>query len=269
MTPEIVGARIVEQREVARATWWLVVEIDAPEAPEVPEGFGPGHVVALYVPDPEGKWIRHPYTVSWSEGRRLAFLYRVIRGGRTTPFMSLMGAGETVRLGGRFGLPISALVPDDAPAVVCVSTGSGIGPLHGYAREALAAAHGTPGAGRPITLLAGFREAVDIPQGPALDALAASHPRFTWHPTLTRPAPGWTGRAGRVSAHLGSVATADAHWHLVGNGAMVIDVRAGLLGAGVAPERITTETYFNRGTSPDPRVVEAIVAGIGKVRGGG
>jgi NAD(P)H-flavin reductase len=272
MIREIVGARIVEHREVARATRWLVVELDAPEvedqsaeateadeAPEAPLSFAPGHVVALYAPDPEGKWIRHPYTVSWSEGRRLAILYRVIRGGRTTPFMSLMAEGETLRLGGRFGFPISALVPDDAPAVVCVSTGSGVGPLHGYAAEALAA-----GSDRPITLLAGFREAVDVAQGPALDALAARHAQFSWHPTLTRPGPGWDGWVGRVSAHVGAVATAGAHWHLVGNGAMVTDVRAGLLGAGVAIERITTETYHNRGTSPDPTAVARIVAELGR-----
>lgn len=261
---QIVGARIVEHREVARATRWLVVETEAEaesEGPAVEAGdaTGPGHVVVLYVPDPEGKWIRHPYTVSWSEGRRLAFLYRVIRGGRTTPCMSLMGKGETLRLGGRFGLPISALIPAASPAVVCVSTGSGVGPIHGYVREALLG--GAGGVRRPIVLLAGFREAADIAQGLALDALAERHPDFTWHPTLTRPAPAWAGRVGRVTAHIGSVSVAGAYWHLVGNGAMVTDVRAGLLGAGVALSRISTETYFNRGTSPDLAVVDAIVAG--------
>jgi len=257
---EIIGARIVENREVARATNWLVIETD--EAPAAP--YLPGHIVALYVPSPGGKWVRHPYTVSWAEDRRIGVLYRVIRGGRTSPFMATLPPGETVRLGGLFGAPVAALVPSEASAVVGVCTGSGVGPLRGYAAGAL------PQEARPIFLLAGFRDAVDIALARELDTLAAAHPRFTWRAALSRPDPhALSGRAlaGRVTAHVGTlralgVPPLDAHWHLVGNGAMVIDLRAGLLAGGVPRERVTFETYHNRGTTPDPAVVDAVAAAL-------
>ncbi len=254
---EIAGARIVENREVARGTRWLVVE---PEEP-VAEVYAPGHIVAVYVPDPTGRWVRHPYSVSWADGARIGVLYRVIPGGRTTPFLATMRPGEILRLGGRFGEPVARLV-GDAAALVGVSTGTGLGPLQGYARLA----------DRPVSLLAGFRERTDVPLAAELDALAAATPTFTWRPTLTRPDPAWTGLRGRVGAHLRAALDdvrargADAravHWHLVGNGAMVTDVRAGLLAAGVEPARVTTETYHNRGTAVDPAVEARIGAALG------
>ncbi|MDP2314124.1 MAG: FAD-dependent oxidoreductase [Pseudomonadota bacterium] len=250
---EIAGARIVENVAVARGTRWLVLETD--EDPE--QAYAPGHIVALYAPNPAGKWVRHPYTVSWAEGRRLGILYRVIHGGRTTPFMELMGPGETLRIGGRFGEPIAALVEPAASRVIGVTTGTGIGPLHGYATRALA-----EGERRPIALIAGFREEADIPLRASLDALAAAHPGFTWRPTLSRPAPDWTGGVGRVTDALASVATAGAHWHLVGNGGMVTDVHAALLAVGVLPTAITTEAYHNRGTTADAAVVDALAQAL-------
>ena len=96
---EIAGAQIVENREVARGTSWLVIEAED----ELPDVYGPGNIVLVYVPDPTGKWVRHPYTVTHAEGRRLGILYRIVPGGRTSPFMAMMRPGETLRIGGRFG----------------------------------------------------------------------------------------------------------------------------------------------------------------------
>jgi ferredoxin-NADP reductase len=259
---EILGARIVENREVARATRWLVIETDEP--PEM--AYVPGHIVALYVPSPGEKWVRHPYTVSWAEGARIGVLYRVVRGGRTSPFMATMTAGDTLRLGGRFGEAVSTLVDPEAAAIVGVSTGSGVGPLHGFAARAL------PNDPRPITLLAGFRDAADAALVPELDALAAAHPHFSWRAALSRPDAGaLAGRAlaGRVTAHVGTlralgVSPLSTHWHLIGNGAMAIDLRAGLLAGGVSRERVTFETYHNRGTSPDLAVVAAIAEALAR-----
>lgn len=249
---KIAGARIVEHREVARATQWLVLEPEEPLA----ELHAPGDVVAVYVPAVGGRWVRHPYTASSAEDGRLGILYRVIRGGRTTPTMAVMTPGETLRLGGRFGASIGRLV-GEAPALVGLSTGTGVGPLLGWARAA----------DRHAVLLTGFREPADIPFADALAAL----PHTTWLPTLSAPDPGWTGLVGHVTAHLSAAAAAlrqagvdprAAHWHLVGNGAMVVDARAGLVAAGIAHDRVTMETYHNRGTEPDPAVVTGIVAAL-------
>ena len=124
---EIIGVRIVENREVAHATRWLTLEGDLPYELE------PGHIVVVYVPDLAHNWVRHPYTVSWASPGRFSILYRVVRGGRTTEGMAAMGVGDTLRLGSRHGEPVRRLV-GDAPRLVGVSTGVGIGPLLGYAR---------------------------------------------------------------------------------------------------------------------------------------
>jgi ferredoxin-NADP reductase len=214
-------------------------------------------VLALYVADLDGKWLRHPYTVSWAEGARVGILFRVIPSGRGTPTMAALRPGETVRFGGQFGAPVAALVPDDVAEMVGVSTGTGVGPLHGFAAAALAA-----GFDRPITLHTGFRTEADIPLRRELEALAARHPRLTWLPTLTAPGAGWAGLTGRVTATLPPRAPRNAHFHLVGNGAMVAELRGGLLAAGVPTERVTMEVYFNRVPSPDQGTVAAIGAAI-------
>ena len=66
-----------------------------------------------------------------------------------------------------------------------------------------------------------------------------------------------------VPGLLGEV-TAATHFHLVGNGQVVVDVREGLLAAGVAEERITTEKYFNGKATADEDVV-AFIAGALKL----
>jgi ferredoxin-NADP reductase len=250
---EIAGARVVESREVARATWWLLLEADE----DLPEPHAPGDVVAVYVADLSGRWVRHPYTVCFADATRIGLLVRVIRHGRISPALAALHPGDTLRLGGRFGEPIARLV-GDAPALVGISTGTGVGPLAGWARAA----------DRPAVLLAGFREAVDIPFAEELGAL----PNISWLPTLSRPGAGWTGRAGRVGAHIDAAVAAlraagveprRAHWHLVGNGAMVTDVRHGLFSAGLDHGRVTTETYHNRGTAADAAVAAAVARALG------
>lgn len=229
---EILGVRIVENREVARATRWITLE------GELPYELEPGHIVVVYVPDLAHNWVRHPYTVSWAEPGRFSILYRVVRHGRTTPTMAEMGPGDTLRLGSRHGEPVRRLV-GDAPRLVGVSTGVGVGPLAGYVRTRPE---------RAITLVSGFREEADMVPVQGVD----------WRPTLTRPGPAWTGRVGRVDQHLAGLDTPETHWHLVGNGAMIVSVRAGLLGAGVPLSRLTIEVYFDKGAAPDPEVVARI-----------
>jgi NAD(P)H-flavin reductase len=247
---EIQGARVVENREVARGTRWLVFESEGEPA----EAYGPGNVLAFYVADLDGKWIRHPYTVSWAEGRRVGLLYRVILAGRATRVMAELRPGEVVRFGGRYGEPIRTIVTPDARAVIGVSTGTGIGPLRGFVREALAT-----GYDRPITLYTGFRTVADIPYADELRALEAPG-RFAWVPSLTEPSPGWTGLTGRVTTTVPARVDRDAHFHLVGNGAMVAELRAGLLAGGIPAHRVTQEVYFNRVPSPDRATVERIAA---------
>ena len=67
-------------------------------------------------------------------------IYRVIPSGRKTPFMEQLAAGDTVRFGGRFGVPVDEGIAPECDRVVGIATGAGIGPLVGFAETALARA---------------------------------------------------------------------------------------------------------------------------------
>ena len=136
-------------------------------------------------------------------------VYRVIPSGRKTPFMEQLAAGDTVRFGGRFGVPVDEGIAPECDRVVGVATGTGIGPLVGFAEAALAregcgcnhlyltcpACAGShpiltvPGEDGPrVELYCGFRDLADVAMGSACDKLVAAHPdRFSWRPIVSKP----------------------------------------------------------------------------------
>ena len=123
-----------------------------------------------------------------------------------------------------------------------VSTGTGVGPIWGYAERALAG-----GLKLPLTVVAGFRELQDACLQDELTALAAAYPNFSWHFTLSKPAPGWKGLHGHVTDALPSLLgpVKHLHFHLVGNGEMVVELYHILMRVGLKDERVTSEIYFN------------------------
>jgi len=248
------AAEVLENREVGRGC--RLLRVGVPDA--LPFPFEPGHVVVL-----RHAAHKHPYTVSLADParRELGFLFRVIPQGRLTPTLEAAAPGLRVELSGLHHQPVRELVAPGARGFVGLSTGSGIGPLWGFAEQALAA-----GFQRPITLFAGFREAEDICLAPELDALQARHPGFRWHPTLTSPAPAWTGLRGQVGESAPPLIPdpASQHFHLVGNGAMLAEWKAALALAGVPPEQVSTEVFFNFNAKAAEDVVQAIA---GRFRG--
>lgn len=242
-------AEVVGGRDVARGT--RMVTLRLPD--DLPFPFLPGHVVAL-----RDLGFRHAYTVCRAHpgDRLLDLVFRVIPGGRLTPHLASAPPGHVVEVSGLHHRPVEEEVCPAAEAVVGLSTGSGVGPLWGFAERALAR-----GFARPITLVTGFREEADIGLGPELEALQARHGGFRWHPALTRPSAGWRGAAGRV----GEVAPArvgdprSSHFHLVGNGRMVADLKAVLRAVGVPAEQVSAETFFNHNAEADPGAVEALI----------
>jgi NAD(P)H-flavin reductase len=245
-------ARVVENHLIARGTCWLSLRIED----EWPLPYRAGTITSVLL-EVGGRRLRHPYTVSAvdPENREIALLFRVIQGGAMTPVLSQLGAGNLVAIAGAFSTPIATMIRPEATSVVGISTGSGVGPLAGFAREALL----DPAWTRPITLLTGFRAESDVPLAPQLEAMEED-PRFVWQLCLSQGSKAWEGPRDRVSAVLPSAVKqlAGAHVHLVGNGAMVNEVRAGLLKAGFPTEFVTSETYFNRTVAPDPQVVQRL-----------
>ena len=248
------NAFVLENKALGRGNRWLKLQFKPGENLD----HEPGSVVGLSIRHGQGL-LRHAYTVSRADpaARTLEFLYRVIPDGRMTPHLAQAGPGAEVLLSGRGGHPIRGEVATDPEGIVLVSTGTGIGPLYGYSQRALAA-----GLTLPLRLFAGFREEADACLQDELAALAAAHPNFSWQFSLSRPGPDWKGLRGRVSesmpALLGPVR--NLHFHLVGNGTMVVELYHALLAVGLKDERVTSEVYFNYTDEIDGDKVDAIAA---------
>lgn len=245
-------AEVVANRAVARGTQLTTLRL--PD--DLPFPFEPGHVVALRLETPTGLH-RHPYTVCGGEvaRRELTFVYRVIPEGRLTPTFATLRSGAGVELSGLHHTPIREEVDPGAGEILGLATSSGLGPLWGYAAKALA-----EGESRPIHLVVGVREVVDLPLRAELDALAAAHPTFRWTPVVSGADPGWTGLRGRITDHLPELLPRPAatHVHLVGNMALVRTVEAALLEAGLPPRRVSKEGFFNWNAQADPAEVSRL-----------
>ena len=251
-------ASIVSNEKVGRASMLLTVKAEDGE----PVDYQAGHVLALEIQDRdsepgEEKWMAAPYTVTRSsaEARTFDVLYRVV--GKKSEIYQASKPGDSLRFGGKYKVPIlEGIEREGLERVMGISTGVGVGPLIGFAEEALA----DPSFPQ-IHLFLGFREAKDVCCVAALRYLAEAHPeRFSWSVILS-------SIYGHVSAGpnlwMMSMKTADAkigstHYHMVGNGAMVNEWLEGLEKAGLPKERITHETYFNHKAEARQVEVEAI-----------
>jgi ferredoxin/flavodoxin---NADP+ reductase len=239
-------ATILENKPFGRGNRWLKVHIPGQSTLD----HEPGTVVGLSFRDGQDAF-RHAYTVSRAdpEERTLEFLYRVIPDGRMTPRMAALVPGSEMQVNGRGGHPISGEVDTDPEGIVLVSTGTGIGPLYGFCQRALAR-----NLGKPVRLFAGFRELQDSCLQEELGLLADEYPDFEWQFSLSKPEAGWKGLRGHVTESIaGSLGPVkNLHFHLVGNGNMVVELYEVLMAVGLKDERVTSEIYFNYLENPDP-----------------
>lgn len=86
------------------------------------------------------------------------------------------------------------------PPAWFVGTGTGVAPLRAMLQAELAGASGAEGP--PLGLLLGVRNESEILYRAEFEALAATHPRFSFHVTLSRPSPAWQGMTGYVQTQL-------------------------------------------------------------------
>jgi NAD(P)H-flavin reductase len=248
-------ARIVENRYIARGSMWLTVEA----SDNLPVDYEPGHVLGLGLQQEDGHHLRHAYTISRAEPqlRRFAHLYRVIPEGRLTPILAQLHPGDPISFIGPYHTPIRQEVQPDAERIVLIGTGTGIGPLFGYAEKTLG-----EGETRPLTLYVGFHEEADFCLSGELQDLERQYPNFEWHFTITHPSAGWHGLKGRVTESVPPLIEKDSlpkyHFHLVGNGEMVHLVRKALYRAGIPAERVSIETYFSHHVEVDDADVERV-----------
>jgi len=227
---------------------------------KLPVPFEPGHVLGLGVPVEQGH-MRHAYTISRAdpESRQFEHLYRVIPVGRMTPRLAALPAGSVMYFHGPFHTPIQQEIRAAAKRIVLIATGTGIGPVFGYAEKALG-----EGETRPMELYAGFHVESDMCLVDELEALARKHSNFSWQFTVSHPSVEWRGLVGRVTdwvpEQIDTKNLNTHHFHLVGNGEMVHVMRKALHHAGVTPDRVSIETYFNHYAQPPDAEIHQLAA---------
>lgn len=241
-----IGATLVANDVVGRAARLLRLESDQEVAYE------PGHVLALEV-ERDGEWLRGPYTVTRATARTFDVLVRVC--GEKSETMAAAAVGSRFRFGGKFHVPILEGVASDAANVCCLSTGTGVGPVLGFCEQALATT------ALDVTVFSGYRAAEDVCCRTTVARLRDDYAgRVAFSDALSSTAGRVTGPA--AVAAVAAAASPATHFHLIGNGGMVNEWRAGLARAGVPDARVTTETYFNHKAEPDDAAVDRIAAAL-------
>lgn len=236
--------------------------------------YEPGHVLALemtakdddIVKDEESKtykdakenggWMRGPYTVSRSTDKSIDILIKVV--GEKSKQFSTAKSGTAVQFGGKYHVPIlEGIDVDTTNRVVMISTGVGVGPCIGAIEKALEQ-ESFP----PIDLIASYRTEGEILFRDYLNQLQKENAaKFSWKAIIS-------SEQGRISSSTDSLRVLTdtnsnaglTHYHLIGNGQMVSEFKAGLQQAGVKEDKVTVEMYFNHKAGVDQDAVDRIAA---------
>jgi ferredoxin-NADP reductase len=237
-------ARVIGVRPLADGVFEYRLQLVAP--PRV--CFRAGQYLSLDCgPDAEGLPQRRAYSIASppGDGEHVVIAAKLIAGGLGSRFLERLRVGDEVDFTGPMGFFV--LDARHAGDVVIGATGTGIVPVVPMLDELL----GRDEPGR-VLLFWGLRAPGDVFYREAIDALAARHPRLEVHLSLTRPDPGWRGEAGRITPKLlGALPDLrEPIFYLVGNGAMIDEVRAGLKARGVDRRRVRTEAFFTPGAEP-------------------
>jgi len=188
--------------------------------------------------------MRRPYSIACSPGQSartgaLELLVLIDDHEAPDPHLERATSGTLLRIEGPFG---SFGVPWPLPErhLLLIAGGTGIAPLRSIMWDTLERDPGVQ-----VALLYSARAPEEFAYLAELRALAAEE-RIRLTLTVTRGDPGtWIGARGRMAAGLitSSLMTAETRCVICGPPALVSDATALLLQAGVAAERIATETY--------------------------
>ncbi len=165
--------------------------------------FKAGQFVLLDVPlldNPEDIQTRAYSLASAPHEHELLFLIKLIPGGRASRwFEEAVNPGTQVRMQGPFGAFV--LDPRGRKPLLFIGTGSGVAPYRSHIHHLL-----HKGSRRPIDLLFGVQTEQDLFWRSAFEQLAAEHPTFRLHLTLSAPTELWEGHRGRVQTLVPTVA---------------------------------------------------------------
>ena len=181
-----------------------------------------------------------------------------------------LSPGEIVTIQGPLGACSWREAFAGAP-VWLVGTGTGIGALHGIARDALRRGHDGP-----LTILHGAHDMDGLYMHEELRALARDHANVRYVGCVSRSEPGEGAVSGRVTEHMfNGVAPKDAVLYLCGNPEMVYDARVEAVRCGVARGRVLADPFEPaqpytptdkaklEAIAPDPDLWDALDQGAG------
>ncbi|MEK7293601.1 MAG: FAD-dependent oxidoreductase, partial [Nitrospirota bacterium] len=209
--------------------------------------FKAGQFVSFEVVNPKtGRPVSRPYSILSppSQQDTVTLLLNLVPGGPGSIYLFSLKKGDEAKFKGPAGN--FYLRNDPAKDLLFVATGTGIVPIWSMLHDRLERERD-----RSITLFWSLRSQKDLYYQDELAALARKHANFTAFTTLSRPEPGWTGAAGRVTRlideHVRSVANLSVY--LCGNSSMLADVTALINKRGLCP--IYREKYYDDFGAPD------------------
>ncbi len=239
LTAELTARRLIAP-EIAELTF----EMRTPPRLD----FKAGQFVSIAVPaQDEGQphiVPRRSYSIASQSdaGDTLRFIIRVIPEGKASELLMGLAIGASVAMTGPHGFFV--LDPSHAGDVVFGATGTGIAavmPMLGeLARHPATAAH------RRL-IFWGVRHEADFCARPEVETLAA-RAGAGLNLYLTAPQPGWRGGQGRITAAVLErlPALTAPTFYLVGNGAMITELKRELVARGVNRKtQIRTEAFFD------------------------
>ena len=226
-------AKLIEWMEIAPGVRHFVFE--APELRRL--DFVPGQFVSL-TDSIAGRSITRAYSIASApgDGNRFELCLNRVDGGAFTPHLFELSPGDVMDMPPPLGTFTLRRPLRDS---LLVATGTGIAPFRSMLQAELKA--GSPG----FTLLFGVRHESHLLYRQEFEEMARDFPQFRFWPTLTWPGEAWTGRTGRVQAHLAEAigGRTDSDIYLCGLRPMVDDVRQILKGMGFDRKQIRYEKY--------------------------
>jgi ferredoxin-NADP reductase len=225
-------ARLIEWRELAPGVRHFVFEAVGVARLE----FTPGQFVS-FSDTVNGKRITRAYSIaSPPDGSRFDLCLNIVQDGAFTPHLFGLSPGAVLEMPPPLG---TFALPSPRRDAVMIATGTGIAPFRSILKTYLMS--GSPA----FTLLFGVRYESHLFYRGEFEELARRFPHFRFLSTLTRPEPGWTGRTGRVQAHLEEAlgGRRDVDVLLCGLKEMVDDLRRILKEMGFDRKQVRYEKY--------------------------
>ena len=183
-----------------------------------------------------------------NQSNRLRFIIRVIPDGTASDYLMSLALGAEVRMTGPHGFFV--LDPQHPGDIVFGATGTGVSAVLPMLSELAGASTGTvtavPVAGRRL-LYWGVRHEADLFARAEIEALCREA-RCDLRLYLTSPPTGWHGEQGRITAAILAAypRLKSPTFYLVGNGAMISELKRELIALGVnRKKQIRTEAFFD------------------------